>query len=231
MQKFEFEYANKHLLARIEEKLFLIDTGSPISFVFDENKKNLMINGLLFCLNNNILGVNEQEVNKFTGRSIDGFLGLDMISSLGSLYINKDESYLMFGNANGIKLPHQTDIDLKSFNGLPVLDVPVCVNGKECRSILDTGACISYFSSDLIEGKALGTVSDYSPSLGGEIIAEKYELELGFCGESKTVEAAKMNEMLETSFESIGYKAIIGFGEIGWTELLLDIENCKLGYK
>jgi len=229
--KYKFEYHNNHPVVEIDGRNYVVDTGSPISFFVDGHNGILTINNKSFNLKNNPMGINRDSIEDLIGKDINGFLGLDILFESGSIYMNRQKGYALFGD-NSFNLANKENIQKRSLMGLNMLEIPVTLNGISTTAIIDSGACISYVSSELIKNsKCTGTIYDYSPSFGGDIHTEKYEMELDICGFSCKAEMAKMTSMIEMSVGLLGYKVVMGFGEIKWSELLMDFDSNLISFE
>lgn len=151
---------NGHILVALQNKRYIVDTGSPISFAYDLNNNFVTIDDVNYPLSHNCMA-SRDELRLLTNMDIDGIIGLDILSktNLSIDYLNKTIDF----KAHEGKL-------ICSFNSNEgfIVSNDFVINGhKVNRAIIDTGAPVSYVSGKYIgNDKQDDTFTDYSPMFG-----------------------------------------------------------------
>ncbi len=159
---YDIEVCNNHLIAAIDGKRVLVDTGSPLSMGSFSSKFFGEIS-----TPKTLIGA----VEKMAHLRIDGILGTDLLSSCNfsiklrekKMVVSRDK---IEGSGEEIPLNYKLRTPL----------IPVKVQGKEIKMILDTGAFVNYFSPDMVKGlKPVGQKEDFYP-LYGKFNVDLYEV-------------------------------------------------------
>lgn len=232
IKKYEYLISNGHHLVKIDNKVFVVDTGSPISFSIAEDFKFVVINDNTYEMKNNIVRINKNELNEFTGFNIDGFIGSDILSKIGGIGFNKIEKSIIF--ASGIDFHNGVRVPIKLFGalGMNYIDIKLIAGGNNISALLDTGACMSYIDPEIAEfGKPDGNAEDYSPTFGGWIKTTKVKLPVIIGSQTQDISMAIMTRTIQTQLSMFGYKAVLGVNEIHWEKLSIDLRNNELVYE
>jgi len=143
----------------IDDKKWLIDTGSPVSF---GEKDSLSICNEIFKIENTYGTLNAKELTSHIGLKITGLMAVDILNTFDILFIiNKYQVTFSKNriNVKGYVLP------IDSFIGIPTIKVNIL--DSEYSMFFDTGAQISYFqSSSLKDFPSNGTIKDFYPGIG-----------------------------------------------------------------
>ena len=159
--KYSLTHSNGHFIATIGNKYFILDTGSPESVSFG-SEREVEIEGKVFPLKNAFSSA-KGEISALTGISVEGLIGMDALTALGGMEINKEEGYVEFGR---IVSEGRDSFPLHPILG-GYLSLDIAVNGMKICVLLDTGARIDYFDPSLLKGEAvIRGESDYNPILG-----------------------------------------------------------------
>ena len=169
-------FEKKHLFMTIDDKKWLIDTGSPVSF---GDEDSLSICDEIFKIKNTHSTLNAKELTSHIGLEITGLIGVDILNTFDILFsINK---YEITFSKNGIDLEGDI-LPIDSFMCIPIIKVNIL--DTEYSMFFDTGAQISYFQSpSLKDFPSHGTIKDFYPSIG-EFETETYLIDLDI-GSSK----------------------------------------------
>ena len=168
---YNYTLINNHFIIDIKGEKYLLDTGSPNSFSFT-NKRELIINNRTYPLGRPSMYVNRIETERFVGMKLDGFIGLDIIYSNG-LTINKNGNIDFKAEElfEGKKYP--------IYRGKGYLCIPVTCNDIGGDLMIDTGAKYGYGIQELFVNKTpVNRVIDYSPSFGGYLESDLYNLKI-----------------------------------------------------
>ena len=163
-------FENKHLFIVLNDKKWLIDTGSPASF---GELESLTICNTTFKIANSYGTLDAKELTSHIGLEIMGLIGVDILNKFDILFtINK---YEITFSKNAIGLEGDI-LPIDSFMGIPILQV--MVNNSTYNMFFDTGAQISYFQSpSLKDFPSNGSIKDFYPTIG-EFETETYLLDM-----------------------------------------------------
>jgi len=163
-------FENKHLFMILDDKKWLIDTGSPASFGEEDS---LSVCNEIFKIENTYGTLNAKELTSHIGLEVTGLIGVDILNKFDILFsINKYEATL---SKNSINLEGDV-LPADSFMGIPTIKVNIL--DTEYTMFFDTGAQISYFQSPLLKDfPSNGTIKDFYPGIG-EFKTETYLIDL-----------------------------------------------------
>jgi hypothetical protein len=228
---YEYLISKGHHLVKIEDKVFLIDTGSPISFAVDGSFKSIKINENDYEMNNNIVKVDGNALNEFIGVNIDGLIGVDIVSKIGGVFFDKQEKTISFTSGNDLRNSVRVPIKLFGAMGMYYIDFKFTAGRNNIKALLDTGAYMSYIDPEIaIFGDPDGNAVDYSPTFGGWIETTKVKQPVTIGSENQEISMAIMTRAIKAQLSLLGYKAILGVNEIQWDKMLIDIENNEWVY-
>ena len=225
---YEYMMSNGLHLVKIDGELFIIDTGSPVSFTFDEKNK-LTLKTLPFELSVNLLGIKKEDIDKLAGVDVAGLIGFDIINKEG-LTIDKKTHAVMF-EADDLYGYTQLPVRMLSVMGIGLMDMECEIGGQTVKSIFDTGASVGYVHKSLIgDAEYVGEVEDFGPSFGGEIKTSKYKIEVAIGDMTVSTELAKMTFAVESQVGLLGYKAILGLNDFEWERVVIDPFEEKVAF-
>ena len=163
-------FENKHLFMILNDKKWLIDTGSPVSF---GEEASLSICNQIFKIANTYGTLDAKELTSHIGLEVTGLIGVDILNKFDILFsINKYE--VTFTN-NSLNLEGDV-LSIDSFMGIPILHVTV--DEHTYNMFFDTGAQISYLQSPLLKDfPSNGTITDFYPDIG-EFKTETYLIDI-----------------------------------------------------
>ena len=179
---YKYELLNNHYVVNIDGKKFLIDTGS-YSFRITSPMSYVTIDGVKYRLAPNMLDPEAQEKTfKLVGATIDGFIGMDIISRT-SLTIYKD------GNID-FKANNVEGATRVPFVRGPGLLINVSSNGVNGKMFVDTGAMYGYGVAELFRGENPYARNQYdfnpSPRLR-DMYSNVYNQDIVVGGKTKTI--------------------------------------------
>jgi hypothetical protein len=148
-----------HLFVKLDEGLWLFDTGAPTSFGAADR---LQIADEPFSLSSSYFGLNASTLSQYVGVECAGLLGADVLGRFDHILDTKGAKLTV----SKAELSHEGQhIQLDEFMGIPI--VAASVGGTEHRMFFDTGAQISYFQEDsLSDFPPAGSVTDFYPGVG-----------------------------------------------------------------
>lgn len=229
IKEYEYIISTGHHLVKIDDKVFLIDTGSPISFYLAGNIRSVKINENNYDVKENIIKIDGEVLSEFVGVKIDGIIGFDILIKTGGVFFDKISKIVKFTSMNDVQ--HSVRVPLKVSGALGYYYIVLQLNTREntISAILDTGACMSYIDPDIaINGIDDGFAIDYSPIFGGRIETSKVILPMTIGTQTQDISVAIMTKSIKTQVKMFGCKAILGINEITWDKLSIDIENKEL---
>lgn len=219
MCKYELLNYNGYPLVKINEHLFLIDSGCPLSILF--NKVNVSINDV-DCNNYFMLAAahlsSHDMINAF-GQSIDGFIGCNILKKFGVLEIDLLNNTVIFGSSNKPK---------NNLGKLNNFKTNVILNGKQANAYLDTGAHIVMVQNKelLNDAKLIGKHTEESNT--GVFLLNMYNSILEISGVSKEIEVLEHNGMMP---KMPGVDLYFGLNQIASEYYVLDLINNMFYFK
>lgn len=201
---YPFIQSNGHIIVTIEGMAFVLDTGSPDSFLLSEKPS-----------------LNQKEISTLCGCQVDGFIGIDLMREKQTVGIDLKNNTLQFGKEaveNGLTIPFR--------RGLGFLSFDVQLDGVTYNSIFDSGARINYIRRDLVPGTAarIGNDRDYNPQLGWyDVEMVSTSVEIG--GTEIELPFAIMPPMLEGILSVFNVGFIIGINGLATNGITLDFGN------
>lgn len=223
---FPYIESNGHYLIIIDHESFVVDTGSPVSFSFADNGK-LDILGLPVSLPGALTGINKEKLENLVGRQLAGIIGMDALQAKGGITFDRETCTASFGTDESGR--ESFPVNLRSIQGLGILDFDCSICGKPAKAIFDTGAWVGYAHKSLLAGaECTGEVTDYGPSFGGQIKSKKYRADIQIGDFSTITELAQMTPTVELEVGLMGGKAIIGLNDFEWNRVGIDLVNMRV---
>lgn len=158
------------ILCLESEGRWVLDTGSPFSL---GRIDCVNLDGRRFPVPRNAFGLSVDQLVNLPGIEAAGLLGGDILNQLDLVF---DVPRRTIGASSDPVDSNGQNIPVTFLHGIPV--IPVAVDGTTHRMILDTGAELSYFSGQLLDGaEPEGRVRDYHP-LSGWFEADVYQVDV-----------------------------------------------------
>ena len=195
------EISHGHLLARIDGRNWVIDTGSPLTFGSD----TLPLNGEQHQVPDAAFGLDAAGLSENIGEEVVGLIGVDRLNHFDHLFDlaagqwSLSESEL---NCDGPALP------LQLVQGVPLVkvqafDAPQLV-------FLDTGAQLSYLDHPrLVEGEPAGEFEDFHP-LAGQFQVQTYRTVFNLGGLELACRCGSLPAALAGLLAGTGASGILG---------------------
>ena len=218
--------SNGHFIVTVDNKNFILDTGSPVSYSFTDKPTFVLFGDKhLTFLPFPLKGV-AKEIESLVNMPVDGIIGLSTMKELKRMEISKEEGYVKFGR--------EASSD-DSFYSIPfeenmgVLTIGLKVNGKDTRVILDTGARIDYMDPSLLDtSNIISHESDYNPILGHfEVDGYKTTYIIGDHGFDTITYGA--TDMLKNYVLSMGIRGVSGV--VGLNSILMKVRRIAIEYE
>lgn len=162
MQSYSYSLSDRenHLFVELPEGLFLLDTGSPISF---GTTGSITFAGEAIALPESAGQVDMATIRKLVVGPCDGLIGMNVLGNHPVRYSYKSRVLSVGENAmleRGIRVASST------LMGVPMIGLRS--RGANVRALFDTGAQYGYvLNQGLIDGlTTTGLIDDYNPMLG-----------------------------------------------------------------
>ena len=154
MKQFQLEIFKGNPIILEGEHRILIDTGAPSTI---HRSGEIQFCGDDYDCTVNYMGLKISNISELLGMEITTLLGADILSEYKILfdYANKAVTFCK-ENLNFVG----KTLDITAFMGIPILQMSV--NNQELKFFLDTGARLSFLSSDITRNyKCVGTEEDF----------------------------------------------------------------------
>ena len=216
---------NNHIVAVIDNINFLIDTGSPLSFSFD-NTKTITINNTDYTLK--VTNICPKFIaDGLTGIDIGGFIGMDIIRKYG-ITMDFENSEITF---SAIPKDNLCAVPIQIFMNSYITTNQISINKTPLQNvIIDTGAYIPNISSRFANSltKTGEYYMDNSPTFGnlsGELLS-------GYLSVNDTDETPVKFGTMPNMLDAYGmFDAFVGVLHISKKYFVIDFENNTLLYK
>lgn len=216
MATYKLIISKGHYLVDVDGLFYLLDTGAPNSL--GEGSLIIASHAYPLCSNPELFA--KFSNNSFIGSHIDGILGMDILKHY-TVTIFKKEQKISFDECN---IKYSSIVPLTIVMGAACL-IDVAINGKETAAIIDSGACFSYVSSELLTSSPeVENINDFSPILG-DIHTTLHQVEIKIGASLHTISVAKMIPAIELPLKMIGASSIIGLNEICSDVISFDFVN------
>ena len=195
-----FNSSTGHIIADIDGKRMLVDTGAAETF-YDEYQ-----------------GVHINDLSRRLGQPLDGVLGMSSI---------RGKVLLITRNSISINAvaPEHKGAPLKYISGMPCVDIKI--NEIPCRAVIKTGLSISYISEALIsKDKYTRSVNDLHPHYGS-IPVEMFVNYFSISTKSYFADAGELPAEFASS-SSAGVDAFIGADVLDRFDLIMDFSANRL---
>ena len=157
---------------------------------------------------------------------IDGIIGLNIISE-NVIDIDRNEMTISFNEPSMPSFEKGIVINKKLIQ-MGGIRFDVTLNSRPCSAVFDTGAFVSYVSSDIIgNASSIGNIEDYNPVLG-RFRTTLHKIDIDIQGEIRTITVAKMTSQIQMMMSMIGVEAVLGIEALGAKRLKIDISNSRL---
>lgn len=211
---------DNHLIIEDNGKTILVDTGSPFS-IFDGTSLDFcgrqFPKGLSMC--------SADAISDLLGMHVDALVGNDILKCFNVL-IDYAESAITLSD-EALNLPGAIELPFDMSFGVP--KVNMTLQDIERRFFLDTGAKISYVSSQMTQSlESVETVSDFYMGFGN-FDTPIYNMEASVVGQSFNVRVGNLPPILEGTLIGLsGTAGVIGYDFFNRFKVLFDYTNCKI---
>ena len=217
---YAIHHYDNHLIIDDNGKTVLVDTGAPTS-IFDGAMLDFcgrqFPKGLAMC--------SVDAISDLLGMHVDALVGNDILGHFAVL-IDYAEGTITLGD-EPLNLPGAVELPFSMSFGVPKLSMTL--QGEENRFFLDTGAKISYVSSQTTQGlNSVETASDFYMGYG-HFDTPIYNMTATVAGQSFNVRVGNLPTMLEVALIGLsGTAGVIGYVFFNRFKELLDYANGKL---
>jgi hypothetical protein len=211
--KYPLELQRDHLLLRLPEGYWIVDTGSPQSFG-DHRTVNLA--NKVFEVSSNLMGLDAKTLSGLSGIRVQGLIGTDILNEFDILFD------VPAGEVTFSDLPLSNDgksISIDFVMGVPTTNLEI--QGREVAMVFDTGATFSYWQAPELDSFSEKEIRmDYFPGIG-EFEVKTFHVPITLGDLEFQLECGRLPEMLGLTLSLIGVEGILG------NEFFREI---KLGY-
>ena len=195
------EIRHGHLLAQIEGGIWVIDTGSPMTF----GSEPLQLNGRQHPVPNALLGLDAESLSDNIGIEVAGLIGADRLNQFDHLF---DLSAGQWSVSEAELKCDGVALALQSIQGVPLLEIQAF--GVSQRVFLDTGAQLSYLNHPrLDQGEPAGEFEDFHP-LAGQFRVQTYQTTLIVGGQELACRCGALPPALARVVAGAGASGILG---------------------
>jgi hypothetical protein len=202
MHTYPYNMVDNHLVLSCHGRRILLDTGASLSFA---ETGAIAFAGKEYAADSDLWGVHQAEISNHVGTPLDGLVGGNILvrydtvidPSRREVRVYEDEPDFF-----GTRLP------IKTILGIPFVQATVA--GQSVTMIFDTGAKVSYFSSECARPcHPTGTLEDFYPGIGSFIVrTSDVPVTLGLS--TITITAAFMPTPLWMALSLVGASGILG---------------------
>jgi hypothetical protein len=200
--KYPLELQRDHLLLRLPEGCWIVDTGSPQSFG-DHRTVNLVRK--TFEVSPDLMGLNAKTLSELSGICVQGLIGTDILNEFDILFD------VQAGEVTFSDLPLNTEG--KSFPIEFVMGVPTAsiqIQSREVAMVFDTGAAFSYWQAPELDSFSEKEIrKDYFPGIG-EFEVKTFHVPITLGDLEFQLECGRLPEMLGLTLSLIGVDGILG---------------------
>lgn len=191
------------MFLNIDNYSILLDTGSPITV---SNHNSIDIFDHKYDTVDNFSGVNLEELNNHIDEDFNVLLGSDILNNYNYCIDLSDNKFELIKDVKKDK--NLINIPLYFFMNIPVVNIGT--DNEPVKAFLDTGAGISYITSEFIKNyNSIGQEEDFYPSYGN-FITEIYKIPIKVEDKELEMTFGVLPKSLENSLMLMGVKVIIG---------------------
>lgn len=193
----------KHLFLELDGALWLVDTGSPVSFGAPDG---VSVAGRRFDTTQKFHGLNATTLSQSVGVDCAGLLGADVLNECDWLLDTATGRATAAADALALE---GTPVALEQMMALPILSVTI--GDAERRMIFDTGAQLSYLDSadGLDQWPSAGQAHDFYPGFG-EFDTDTWHVPMIVAGAERTIRCGVLPVLLSTALWLFGTDGILG---------------------
>lgn len=215
---YNYELVNNHYIVDIDDEKYLIDTGSPFSFWVSKPIREITIDGIEYLLKSRPSNFSVEETTKLVGVQVDGFIGMDIISTTGLTIYKNGTIEFDIKEIDGKEAPMTTRWPLMTNIGCNLM------TGK---FVIDTGAKYGYGVNGLFyQQRPFSHVKDYNPSLG-HLEGDIYHLNVVIGGQNKTIDVCS-NTIVASTLIHMGALMVGSVSSLFEEACVLDTKKGRL---
>ncbi|MCX6053361.1 MAG: VWA domain-containing protein [Chloroflexi bacterium] len=202
VRDYRLNLVNGHLIARIESKTILVDTGVPVSV---GSPAEWYFLNEVHPLSQGFMGVDLPYLNRMVGTQIDILLGSDILKKY-HLTLDLARERITFSARAPFR--GSTAIPMTTFMGVPMASFEVA--GLSTPMFIDTGAKLSYVKQQVAaQYPTVGKEKDFYPGMG-EFETTVYEVPFQLGRLNFTLRCGVLPPLLEKTLFATGKQGIVG---------------------
>jgi hypothetical protein len=195
-------YRAGHLFLEIDDQLWLMDTGSPLTF---GDVSHLSVGDQRFAVQPSLLGVSATAISQATGVACHGLMGCDILNQFDHLWSIPHGSAVL-----GRDLAHPSDTTLPVVLKSGVPTITVQIGDVMCPAAFDTGAQLSYVTHPPITTyPTAGSFTDFHPKFGSFVVDTHY-VPIQIAGTTHTLRCGILPPLIALLTAASGIAAVIG---------------------
>ena len=215
---YAFKISNRHIIINIDNKKFLLDTGSPNSFWTSEFLEDITIDGVKYQLSPKPYEVDLDETFKTIGTNVDGFIGLDIVRKTSLTIYKNGTLEFKAKEEDGMRVP---------MNIYPYLSINVGCSDYKGLMIIDTGAMYAYGVNKLFGWRSpYLSVTDYNPHLK-KFRSDLFDLDIYVNGKRFRTDIGR-NEKVSNLLTQMNAVLIGGLNNLFNEVCVIDIQRKEL---
>jgi hypothetical protein len=199
---YKYEFVDGHIIAVVDQRRFLIDTGAPFSVA---DASPIEFAGGSYRAQKTYMGVSPESLSRNVGTSIDTLVGADILNQY-DIFIDPTTQTLDVSE-NELPLTGQA-LELDDVMGIPIIEV--MVGEDKVRMFFDTGAKLSYLDPQRINGfESIGTETDFYPGIG-DFSTNVFDVPIMLAGETLFLRVGNLPALLQMSLMMADTGGILG---------------------
>lgn len=222
MEKYTLDMIDNHVVAVMEGKKVLIDTGSPISI---GDSQEIIILGQTYSLEKRLMDLDVRQISELIQVDINVILGMDILSKF-VFYISPGLRGMICSDYFINFTDKMQDIPVYYSGTMPILDVRV--EGVDLKMLFATGAKLSYLNRGFHgDNKSLGVKEDFYPGLG-TFSAEVYDVPLEIKGNKLDIGCADPPEGLQKNLYMQKCNGVLGADIFRYFNIQFNFRNNRI---
>lgn len=203
---FEVELFEGHLLFNYAEHVVLIDTGSLCS-VSDSGLFEFI--GVQYTVKNSFMDICVGYLAHLMGFDFDIIMGMDIFSKY-NVHIDYLARKITFSDEQ-LRLEGSSSVYILSNPG-EVMCIPIKINGRSVRSIVDTEAEVSYLKKSFILDEIKDFFDNHDNGYDiGNFHTKRYKIKAELAGMTFDFEFGTLPDVMGLHLDSTNVEAIIGY--------------------
>lgn len=196
------DIVNDHLLLRMPDGHWLLDTGSPQSF---GHTNRLSVSGQTFQVAEQFMGLNSTRLSDLSGLQVQGLIGTDVLNAFDVVFDIPHQRVLLSPTPIDI-----TGIQLRVNMVMGVPTTSIKIGHRPVNVFLDTGSTICYWQdAQLTDFPKHDLRSDFFPGIG-DFDVQTHWVPFDLASERLEMVCGTLPGMLGLTLSAVGMGGILG---------------------